>query len=115
MLGYFINAVGLQAVCWEIDIADAIIPNEQIDDLRQFPPQRRLTAAEPKICEWGRIRREPHNFIPREIAFLIQLVPVKTRLAGRVAMRRHEKNDRVEFSLAAEAPNTCVSLGEISL
>jgi hypothetical protein len=46
---------------------------------------------------------------------LIQLFPVETRFTRRIATGRHEKDDRVQLSLAVEPPNTRVSLGEISL
>jgi len=112
---YLVNAVRLESVRRKVDIADAIIANEQIDDLRKFFPQRRLAAAEPEIrkcrCRPGQL----NDLVPREIPLMIQLVPVETGLARRIAVRCDKENDRIQFSLAADPPNTRVSLGDTSL
>ena len=115
MLGDLVNAMRLQSVRRQVDVVDTVVADEEIDDLGQFFAQRGLAAAEPQVCEWRRVFREPDDLLPRQVALLIQLIPVKTRLACRVAMRRDEKDDRVQLSLAAEPPDTRVSLGEISL
>ena len=104
-----------EAVRRKIDVADSVITNEKIDNLRQFASQRRLPTAEPQISEGRRAFRKLHDFRPGQIAFLVQLVPIKARFARGITMRRYEKDDRVQLSLAAEPPNTRVSLREISL
>ena len=94
---------------------NAVVADEEIDDLGQFLAQRRLAAAEPEVGEGRRVFRKPDDLFPRQVTLLIELVPVEARFARGVAMRRDEKNDRVQLSFAAESPNTRVSLGEISL
>jgi len=115
MLRDFVNSMRLETIRRQIDVANTIVPDEEIDDFRQFFPERRLAAAEPQIGEWRCVLRKLHDLVPRQIALLVQLVPIETRLAGRVAMRSDEENDRVQLSPAGEPPNTRVSFGETSL
>ena len=115
MFRNFISSIRFQAVGRKIDVTDAVVPDEQIDDLRQFLSKRRLSTAEPEIGERRRVLRQPDNLVPRKIALLVQLVPIETGFARRVAVRGDEENDRVQLSLAAESPNTRVSFGETSL
>ena len=96
----------LQAIRRKVDVADAVVADKEVDDLRQFFPQRRLTAAEPEIRERRRIVRQLDDLIPRQIALLIEFVPVETRLTRRVAMRRDKENNRVQLSFPGEPPNT---------
>src|SRR6185295_8289326 len=82
MLGNFENAVRLKAVRRQVDVANAVVAHEQVNDLRQILSQCRFTAAEPKVGERRSVRGQLDDLVPGQIAFLIQLVPVKTRLAG---------------------------------
>ena len=115
MLRNLVNPVGLQTIRGQIDVSNTVIADKQVDDFRQFPAQGRLAAAEPQIGERRCALRELDDLIPREIALLVQLVPVKARFACRVAMRRDKKDKRIQLSLAADSPNTWVSLGDTSL
>src|SRR5262245_11953056 len=92
MLGDFEYAVRFAPVRRQVDVANAIIANEEVDDLGQFPSERRLATTEPQICKWRRVLRELHNLFPREIAFLVQLIPIEARLARRVAVGGDKKN-----------------------
>ena len=105
----------LQSIRRQIDVADAIVANKEIDDLGQFFSERRFSAAEPEIRERRCVLRQFHDLFPGQIAFLVEFVPVEARLARRIAVRSNEEDDRVQLSLAVESPNTRVSLGEISL
>src|SRR5689334_12391559 len=98
----------LQAIRRKVDITDSVVANEEINDLGQFFPERRFAAAEPKVRKWWRGSRQPHDLVPRQVALLIELVPIETGLARRIAVRRDEENDRVQLSLAGEPPNTRV-------
>ena len=111
----FIDPAGLQAVRRKVDVLNTVIADKQIDDFRQVFPERRFAAAEPEIrkcrCRPGQL----NDLVPREIPLMIQLVPVETGLARRIAVRCDKENDRIQFSLAADPPNTRVSLGDTSL
>src|SRR6185295_3846404 len=75
--------------------------------------QRGFSAAEPEV---GNLRCAPgklDDFIPAQVAGLVQFVPVEAGIAGGVAMRGDEKDQRVQLF---PAPGwTIVCCGEIRL
>ena len=116
-IGHLVNPVWLQTVRRQVNVANAIVAHEQIDNVFKFLAKRGFASAKPQIAERRCTRGEFHDLVPRQIALLIQFVPVKARLARGIAARGDEKNDRVQLPLAPEAPcrRTRVSFGETSL
>ena len=103
----------LQSIRRKVDMADSVIFNEQIDDFFQIPAQSRFAAAEPQIRNLRRAFGKFYNFVPAEIAGLVQFVPVKASVAGGIAMGRDKEDQRVQLS-----PTPCwtiVCCGEIRL
>jgi hypothetical protein len=100
MLGNLVNAIGLQAVRGQVDVADAVVFYKEINDVRKFASKRWLAAAEPEVRKRWRVLRQRHNFLPRKISSLVQFVPVKTGLARSIAMGRNKENERVELALS---------------
>ena len=115
MLGDFKYAIRFEPVRRKVDVADSIITNEQIDDLRQFLSQRRLAAAKPQICKRRSVLGKLNDLLPGKVTLLVKLIPIEARLACRVAMRRDKKDDGIQLSLAVDPPKTRVSFGDTSL
>ena len=115
MLGNFIDPAGLQAVRRKVDVLNTVVADKQVDDFRQVFPERRFAAAEPEIRKCRRRPGQLNDLVPRQISLMIQFVPIETGLARSVAVRCDKENDRIQFSLAADPPNTRVSLGDTSL
>ena len=113
VLGHFVNPMWFQSIRRKVDVADAVLSNEEIDNLGKFLSQRRLTAAEPKVRERRRVLGELYDFVPRQIALLVQFIPVEAAVAGGVAVGGDEKDERVQLSTAPRY--TSVRLGEMSL
>ncbi len=103
----------LQSIRRKIDVPHAVIFHEQIDDVFQFLTQRGLAAAEPQVRNLRSAFGKLYDFVPAQIAGLIQFIPVKARVAGGIAMRRDKEDQRVQLS---PAPcRTIVCCGEIRL
>ena len=103
----------LQSICRKIDVPHAVVFNEQIDDFFQLRTQCGFAAAEPQVCNLRGAFGKFYDFVPVEIAGLVQFVPVKARVTCGIAMRGDKENQRVQLS---PAPCwTIVCCGEIRL
>jgi len=65
------NARRLQPVGGQIDIADAVVPDEEIDDFFQICTQCRLAAAEPEIGDLRCALRQFDDFVPGQVAAFV--------------------------------------------
>jgi len=112
-LGDFINAPRLESIGREIDVANAVLRNEKIDNVFQITTKRGFPATEPQVCQPGHVFRELDDLLPVEISGAIQFIPVEAAVAGGVAVGGDEKDERVQLSTAPRY--TSVRLGEMSL
>ena len=88
-----------QAVGRKIHPADAIVGVKKMDDVGEFAPQHGLAARKPQVAELRHAEGQLANFIPGQIAALVQLFPVKTRPALGVANGRDEEDHRPQALL----------------
>jgi hypothetical protein len=96
------NSGRLQTIRRKIDVPDAVVAHEQIDDVFQFPPQSRLAPAEPQIGQMRHRFGESHDFIPSEIAGPVEILPIEAGIARGVAAGRDEENQRVQLAPSRE-------------
>ncbi len=113
MLGDFVDPPRLQPVCRKVDMADAVLRHEKIDDIFQVAAKRRFTAAEPQVRKLRHAFGELDDFLPVQITRAIQFIPVETGVARGIAVGSDEEDQRVQ--LAASPRYTSVRFGEISL
>ena len=98
MLGDFVDAPRLQSVCRKVDMADAVLRHEKIDNIFQVAAKRRFTAAEPQVRQLRHALGEPDDFLPVEIARAIQFIPIETGVARGVAVGGDEEDQRVQLA-----------------
>jgi len=79
-------------------MADAVVDVEELYDFGQFFAHERLAARNPKLVKLRSGAAERLDLLEREIASLVELVPVKTGAAERVAGRGHKQEDGLQSS-----------------
>ena len=80
------NPAGLQAIRRQVDVADTVVADKQVNNLRKFAPQGRFAATEPEIGKLWRGLRQPDNFIPGQVTLLVEFIPIETRVTRRITV-----------------------------
>ena len=93
------GAFGQQAVGRQVHPADAIVGVKEMDDVGEFAPQHGLAARKPQVAEMRHAEGELADFIPGQIAALVQFFPVKARPALGVANGSDEEDHRPQAFL----------------
>jgi hypothetical protein len=66
------------------DAADAVLFDEEADDVRRVVAQGRLAAREPEVCDCRHRSGDALDLLEGQIAGTVQLLVIETRLALRV-------------------------------
>ena len=92
MLGDFVDPPRLQSVCRKVDMPDAVLRNEKIDNVFQVAAKCRFTAAEPEVRKLRHALGELDDFLPVQIARAIQFIPIETGVARGIAVGSDEED-----------------------
>src|ERR1043165_9445952 len=90
---------------------DAVVLDEETDDLRGVVPKGRLAARKPEVCDRRHRRGDARDLLEGQVAGPVQLLVVEAGFALRVAARGDEEDERAESALASGRAQQSVELG----